>query len=201
MGSGWPFALRSATYVGGWAAVTASAAAVVWVGLGPVLATAVPEPVPLRVEALPPQAPAPLATPSRPVPTVTLAPMPSPSTPPAATLASPAPARTSPSAAAKPAPSPPSPVMTVDGWQVFTESDGTRSYLRSFPTEGGTAVIRMAHERVYLVSATPRGDYQVATSQPDPERVVVQFHRASDQIVVDAIWWEGRPYSEVSTVG
>lgn len=198
MGSGRPFTARSAAYIGGWAAVTAASAAVVWVGLGPVLATAVPEPVPLRLEALPPQLPAPLVTQSRPVPTVTLVPMPSPSPPPPATVASPAPAR-SPSPAAKPAQ--PSPAMTVDGWQVFTEPDGSRSYLRSFPTAGGTAVIRMAGERVYLVSATPRGDYQVATSQPDPERVVVQFHRASDQIIVDAIWWEGRPYSEVSTVG
>ncbi|WP_155370402.1 hypothetical protein [Catellatospora vulcania] len=199
MGSGWPFTARSAAYVGGWAAVTAASAAVVWVGLGPVLATAVPEPVPLRLEALGPQLPAPLVTPSRPVPTVTLAPVPSSSPSAPATLASPAPPRSSPSPAAKPAP--PSPAMTVDGWQVFTESDGSQSYLRSFPTAGGTAVIRMAHEKVYLVSATPRGDYQVATSQPDPERVVVQFHRASGQIIVDAIWWEGRPYSEVSTVG
>lgn len=199
MGSGWPFRARSVAYVGGWVAVTAASAAVVWVGLGPVLATAVPEPVPLRLEALPPQLPEPLVKPSRPVPTVTLAPVPS-ASPPPATLASPAPARTSPPPAAKP-PAQPSPATTVDGWQVFTESDGSRSYLRSFPTAGGTAVIRMANERVYLVSATPRGDYQVATSQPDPERVVVQFHRASDQIIVDAIWWEGRPYSDVSTVG
>ncbi|MEV0460816.1 hypothetical protein [Catellatospora methionotrophica] len=195
MGSGWPFAARTAAYVGGWAAVTAAAAAVVWVGLGPVLATAVPEPVPLRVEALPP--PAPVATPSRPVPTVGPAPVPSASPVAPAPLTSPARPRTSPSPAGRPQPSP---AMTVDGWQVFTESDGSRSYLRSFPTAGGTAVIRMAHERVYLVSATPRGDYQLATSQPDPERVVVQFHRASDQIIVDAIWWEGRPFSQVTNV-
>lgn len=199
MGSGWPVVARSAAYVCGWAAVTAVAASVVWVGLGPVLATAVPDPLPLRVEALP-GLPPPLVTPSRPVPTAA-SPGPTPSRAPVAPALSPAAVRVSPSPAARPTSRPPSsPATTVDGWQVLTESDGSKSYLRSFPTEGGTAVVRIAHEQAYLVSATPRGDYQVATSQPDPERVVVQFHNTARQIIVDAIWWEGRPYAEVTVV-
>ncbi|MEV4412849.1 DNA mismatch repair protein MutL [Catellatospora sp. NPDC049609] len=190
--------MRSAAYVCGWAAVTALSASVVWVGLRPVLAAAVPEPVPLRVEALAGQ-PSPLPAPSRPVPTAaSVTPSPSASVRPPS---SPATVRVSPSAG-KPAPKPsqaPAP-ETVDGWQVFTESDGSRSYLRSFPTEGGTAVVRIAHEQVHLVSATPRGDYRVATSQPGPDRVVVQFHNSARQIIVDAIWWEGRPYAQVTVV-
>ncbi len=188
--------MRTAAYVCGWAAVTALSASVVWVGLRPVLAAAVPEPVPLRVEALT-GSPSPLPAPSRPVPSVS--PLPS---PPAASspVRSPAGVRTSPSAKPGAKPSQVASQQTVDGWQVFTESDGSRSYLRSFPTEGGTAVIRIAGARVYLVSATPRGDYRVTTSQPGPDRVVVQFHNSARQIIVDAIWWEGRPHAEVTVV-
>ncbi|BCJ74124.1 hypothetical protein CS0771_36680 [Catellatospora sp. IY07-71] len=196
MGSGWPVTVRSAAYVCGWAAVTALSASIVWVGLRPVLAAAVPEPVPLRIEALT-ASPSPVAAPSRPVPSVSPVPSPTGASSP---VRSPAGVRTSPSGKPAPKPSQVAPQQTVDGWQVFTESDGSRSYLRSFPTEGGTAVIRIAHEHVYLVSATPRGDYLVATSQPGPDRVVVQFHNSARQIIVDAIWWEQRPYAEVTVV-
>lgn len=189
--------MRSAAYVCGWAAVTALSASIVWVGLRPVLAAAVPEPVPLRVEALT-GSPSPLPAPSRPVPLVSPVPSPAGLSSP---VRSPATVRVSPSAGKPGAkPSQVAPQQTVDGWQVFTESDGSRSYLRSFPTDGGTAVIRIAGARVYLVSATPRGDYRVTTSQPGPDRVVVQFHNSARQIIVDAIWWEERPYAEVTVV-
>ena len=90
------------------------------------------------------------------------------------------------------------PARTVDGWTVVTERDGSTSYLRHFATDGGEAAIRMTPGRVFLVSATPDPGYRVDTQQPGPDRVVVRFYTASVLFTVDAIWWEGRPYAEVT---
>jgi hypothetical protein len=86
----------------------------------------------------------------------------------------------------------------VDGWTVVTESDGSTSYLRHFDTGGGETTIRMTPGRVYLVSATPAPGYAVETLQPAPDRVVVRFYAPGELFTIDAIWFEQRPYAEVT---
>ncbi|MBV1850371.1 hypothetical protein [Catellatospora tritici] len=198
MGSRWPVGVRAVLYVSGWAAATAVAATVVWIGLRPVLAAAVPEPVPLSLESVR----SPAVAPSRPVvppaPSRTPSPQPSASSvPSAAPSTGPSPSRRPPAATPNPKPSP---YETVEGWQVVPEKDGSVSYLRSFATSGGDAVIRIAAETVHLVSATPRGTYQVAVSQTEDNRLVVQFYDTGRQFIIDTMWWQEKPWAQVSDV-
>jgi hypothetical protein len=170
----------------------------VWVGLRPVLDTAVPDrAVPLSAADL-----RHLATPSAaPIPTPSL-PVRNPST---AGSPSPAPRRSTSASAlgsgsARVKPGSPSPA-TVDGWTVTTQADGTPSYLRNFQVPGGTTVIRMVPGKVSLVSATPNPDYTVQTTQNAPDRLVVEFLRSGTSDIVDAIWWNDAPFAQVSHVG
>jgi hypothetical protein len=95
-------------------------------------------------------------------------------------------------------PSPSSSSSTVDGWTVVTESDGSTSYVRRFTVDGGRTTIRMTPGRVELVSATPEPGYAMETLQPSPDRVVVRFYTPGELFTIDAIWFEGRPYAEVT---
>ncbi|MDI1462323.1 hypothetical protein QEZ54_15240 [Catellatospora sp. KI3] len=202
MGSRWPVGVRAVLYVSGWAAATAVAATVVWIGLRPVLAAAVPEPVPLSLDSVR----SPAVAPTRPV--VPPAPSRTPSPQPSASSASSVPSApaTGPSPSRRPggpAPTPhpkPSPYETVEGWQVVPERDGSVSYLRSFATAGGDAVVRIAAGTVHLVSATPRGTYRVAVSQTEDNRLVVQFYDTGRQFIVDTMWWQEKPWAQVSDV-
>ncbi len=175
-----------------WVAATALGAATAWVGLRPVLDAAVPDrSVPLSAADV-----RHLARPSAaPVPVPSLA-GPATATPPPSSSASARPGR---SPSVPPASTPP-PVV-VDGWTVTTLPDGTPSYLRSFQVPGGSTVIRMTPGRVYLVSASPNPDYTVTPIQNDPGRLVVQFVATGRSDIVDAIWWNGAPYAQVSHVG
>ncbi|GHJ48564.1 hypothetical protein Cs7R123_59060 [Catellatospora sp. TT07R-123] len=74
------------------------------------------------------------------------------------------------------------------------------SYLRSFATAGGDAVIRIAAGAVHLVSATPRGTYRVAVSQTEPNRLVVQFYDTGRQFLIDTMWWQEKPWAQVSDI-
>jgi hypothetical protein len=180
---------RTPAVVLAWLAATGLGAGVVWVGLRPVLDTAVPD----RTVALSAADLRHLATPSAP-------PVPTPSLPPASpSHAAPStgasPHRSSPSSpAAVPSPS----SSTVDGWTVTVARDGTPTYLRTFQVPGGTAVIRMVPGTVSLVSATPNADYTVRTTQNQPSRLVVQFLRSGTSDIVDAIWWNDAPFAQVS---
>ncbi len=182
-----------------WLAATAASVAVAWVALRPVLDTAVPDrTAPLSATeiqhlALPsvPPAPGPSGPAGTPVPSGS----PSPGGP------------ASPSASGRPVASGGTPAGSVpsasgvDGWTVTVQADGTPSYLRSFQVPGGSAMIRMVPGRVFLVSATPNPDYSVQPSQSDPTRLVVEFIATGRYDVVDAMWWNDRPYAQVSHVG
>ena len=89
----------------------------------------------------------------------------------------------------------------MDGWTVTTEADGSVSYLRSFQTPGGLAVIRMVPGLVSLVSATPSTGYTVTTTQDGDVRLVIQFTASQTSDIVDAIWWNDAPYAQVSHIG
>jgi hypothetical protein len=42
--------------------------------------------------------------------------------------------------------------------------------------------------------------YTSSTVRSQPDRVVVQFAAPGTTDIVDAMWWEGRPYAQVSHV-
>jgi hypothetical protein len=175
-----------------WCVATALSAGLVWLGLSPVLRTAVPDRVDTGSAAdLQRSAQVGLGA----GPTASTAPSPSalvsPSVSPSASR-KPSPGRTS-------APPPPAPTAsTVDGWTVVAEEDGSTSYVRHFATDGGETTIRMTPGRVELVSATPEPGYAMDTQQPGPDRVVVRFYTAGELFTIDAIWWQNAPYAEVT---
>jgi hypothetical protein len=91
----------------------------------------------------------------------------------------------------------------VDGWTVTTDGEGVDTYLRSFRSEGGDAVIRIRDAVVSLVTATPRGGYSVSRSQTEPTRLVVQFisDGGNAAYLVDAMWWQNSPHGSVTRIG
>lgn len=82
-----------------------------------------------------------------------------------------------------------------EGWQfangVFTQA---------FTTAGGTATVRIAAARVELVSSQARNGYRISTKQPSPERLVVEFFDGTHFFVLDAMWWESKPYAKITQV-
>jgi hypothetical protein len=183
---------RRAAVAAAWALATGLGAALVWVGLRPVLHAAVPDrAAPLSVADV-----RNMATPAT-VPPLSAGPPSLPPSSPAARRTA-APSR-QPSAPGRgsPAPVASSPAV-VDGWTVTTRPDGTVSYVRSFHVTGGDAVIGMTPGHVYLISATPRADYTVQTEQPAQTRLVVRFISGGQADLIDAIWWNDAPYAQVS---
>jgi hypothetical protein len=91
----------------------------------------------------------------------------------------------------------------VNGWTVTTGGDGVDTYLRSFRSGGGDAVIRIRGGVVALVTATPRDGYSVSRSQSESNRLVVQFTAATGDIayIVDCMWWQDAPHGEVTKIG
>ncbi len=181
---------RGAGAAGAWSLATGLGAVVVWVGLHPVLNAAVPD----RATALPAGDLRTMATPSRVSPPAPVLPPPSP-------RASNSPGRRptpSPTGNHSPAPSLSASAAVVDGWTVTTKPDGTVTYVRSFHVTGGDAVIGMTPGHVYLISATPRSNYTVQTSQPQAVRLVVQFIDGNLANLIDAIWWNNAPYAQVT---
>jgi hypothetical protein len=173
---------RSTLVAGAWSIATGLGAVVVWVGLHPVLDAAVPD----RASALSAADVRKMAAPTTfAVPPSARASAVPPSTPPSIR-----PSRR--------APAPAISASVVDGWTVTTKPDGTAVYVRSFHVAGGDAVIGMTPGQVYLISAAPRGNYTVQTSQPSQTRLVVQFVSGSLATLIDAIWWNGAPYAQVS---
>jgi hypothetical protein len=89
---------------------------------------------------------------------------------------------------------------TENGWTVTT-SDGVKTYVKSFSTEGGIAVIRMTSKgTVSLVTATPADGYRVEKQGSDVN-LAVYFVRTEKSFIVHAQWWNGAPFVEVSEVG
>jgi hypothetical protein len=203
----------------GWAAATTVSALTGWAALQPVLNTAVPDRVQLltgaelRAEATmmaPEVTPeAIIATPSdTPAPQATSDPGPDedpPATPPADSD-DPEPDQAPPADSSggdsdDPPTDPPSdsPVV-VDGWTQVDHGAGSTSYVQTFETDGGTATIEVEEGQATLISATPNEPYSVDVYHEDPERVVVKFFWSDRMWVIDAMWWEGRPYAPVSEV-
>ncbi|MEV7225480.1 hypothetical protein AB0M79_00460 [Polymorphospora sp. NPDC051019] len=186
-----------------WATATALSAGLVWLGLQPVLRTAVPDRVEVETGAALRGAGDGVTAPPTPTPPVPVTPptgtaSPGPATPTATGPGTPTPR---PSGSRSPEPTvvrTTAPAATVDGWTVITERDGSTSYLRQFDVPGGTTTIRMTPGRVHLVSATPRPGYTMDTLQGQPDRLVVRFWTSDRIHTVDAIWWNDRPYAEVS---
>jgi hypothetical protein len=200
----------------GWCAATLTSVALASVAMLPVLRTATPDESALvSVDELrdsgeagptsPPPAPpgptgtTPAAKPSgTPSPTSATA-SPSPSRTRTAPPSTPAPDVTTTRPAA--APTTTGTTTTEDGWTVTTNGDGDRSYVRSFRVEGGQTVIRMTPDRVRLVTATPADGYAVATVQEQPDNLAVYFNQPNHGFVIHAVWFNDRPFAEVSEIG
>ncbi|MFC4997664.1 DNA mismatch repair protein MutL [Dactylosporangium cerinum] len=186
---------RAAVPVLLWCLATAASIAVASLALRPVLHTAVPSDS-LPVPAAEARGPGDLIP-----------------QPPAPSFASPATSATSrPATSAPPRTSAPppttkattaAPARIVDGWTVTTDGDGVDTYLRSFRSEGGDAVIRIRDAVVSLVTATPRSGYSASRAQTEPTRLVVQFISDSGNAayLVDAMWWQESPHGTVTRIG
>ncbi|MEV0901320.1 DNA mismatch repair protein MutL [Actinoplanes sp. NPDC049802] len=116
------------------------------------------------------------------------------------------PGRTRPSSArptggtTTPAPTTKPPTTTENGWTVTT-SDGVKTYVRSFTTDGGTAVIRMTSKGIIsLVTATPADGYRVEKTGSDTN-LAVYFNETNHSFIVHAMWWNNAPFVEVTEVG
>lgn len=167
---------RYATVGAAWLTATALGGVAAWAGLQPVLDTAVPD------RSAPLSAAEARGAPARPSTPVPATPTPSPSRPDRSpTLAPPT-------------------ERTVHGWTVTTDPDGGRSWTRRFQVTGGSAVVRVVPGAVTLVSATPVAGYTVQTTQQGADRLVVQFVGTGRSQTVDAMWWQGGPYAQVTHV-
>lgn len=116
-------------------------------------------------------------------------------TPPASLTPSPPPSSSPPVVVKSKSPSPA--VSFYDGWAF---ADGV--FTRTFDVLGGTATIRIVAGHVELVSATPKNGYTSnVLPQDSPQRLVVRFDRPGGPAsIIDAMWWQERPYAEVSEV-
>jgi hypothetical protein len=189
----------------GWCAATLTSVALAWVAMLPVLRTATPdESALISVDQLRDSGTAgsiPVLSPP-PGPPPSSRPPASPATGPATTRPTREPAEPSPSrTSSRPARAPATAAATVDGWTVMTDGDGATSYLRSFRVEGGQTVIRMTEGRVRLVTATPSDGFSVETVQNTPDNLAVYFNEVNHGFIIHAVWWDDRPFAEVSEIG
>ncbi|GAA0562198.1 hypothetical protein GCM10010172_51740 [Paractinoplanes ferrugineus] len=94
------------------------------------------------------------------------------------------------------------PTKTEDGWTVTTGDGGLRTYVRPFQVAGGQAVIRMTSNGVVtLVTATPAEGFAVQKVQDSPGNMAVYFNETNHSFIIHAVWWDDRPFAEVSEVG
>jgi hypothetical protein len=182
------------TPIAGWCVATAGSIVLASVAILPVLRTTEPQDAAL--------AQLPAAATSFPVP------LPSVNTPretPSRPVTSPTPRRTSTtptSPAEKPTKATTPPTTTEDGWTVTTGDDSLRTYVRTFRVEGGQAVIRMTSDGVVeLVTATPADGYAVQKVQDSPDNLAVYFNETAHSFIIHAVWWDDRPFAEVSEIG
>jgi hypothetical protein len=93
------------------------------------------------------------------------------------------------------------PTTTEDGWTVTTGDGGLKTYVKSFTTPGGRAVIRMISDgTVALVTATPADGFTVQKVGSDTN-LAVYFNETGRSFIVHAQWWNDTPLVEVSQVG
>ncbi|WP_433732354.1 DNA mismatch repair protein MutL [Actinoplanes sp. CA-051413] len=144
---------------------------------------------------LPPPSTSPTAEPE-PEPSATTTRTRRPTSEPARTSATPSPPRTTTTTA--PAEST---TTTEDGWTVTTDGDGSKSYVRSFRVEGGSAVIRVTEDNVKVVTATPSDGFSVATVQNSPDNLAVYFNEVNHSFIIHVAWNINKPFAEVSEIG
>ncbi|BBH65226.1 hypothetical protein ACTI_19110 [Actinoplanes sp. OR16] len=90
---------------------------------------------------------------------------------------------------------------TEDGWTVTTGEDGLKTYVKTFTTEGGRAVLKMvSNGTVFLVTATPADGYTVQKNGSDTN-LAVYFNETGHSFIIHAQWFNGSPLVEVSEVG
>ncbi|MDI6103101.1 DNA mismatch repair protein MutL [Actinoplanes sp. NEAU-A12] len=195
--------MRSSRWVpiAGWCVATATSIVLSSVALSPVLNAAQADSGELPDIDQLPAAAALSGTSGAPTPkTATPSPIASPST-------SATPSRTTPSASRSAATSPepaatttkPS-TTTENGWTVTT-SDGVKTYVRSFATAGGTAVVKMTSKGIVsLVTATPADGFRVEKTGSDTN-LVVYFHETGRSFIIHAQWWNDAPLVEVNQIG
>ncbi|MEU4244891.1 DNA mismatch repair protein MutL [Actinoplanes sp. NPDC026619] len=187
--------------IAGWAAATATSIVLASVAILPVLRTTAPQdgalaqlpagktdtfpaPLPAVTNSAAPSSPPPSSEHSR-----TTAPV---------KTGKPTTAGTTPTTKATSLP----PTKTEDGWTVTTAGDGRRTYVRSFQVEGGQAVIKMTSDGVVtLVTATPAQGYAVQKVQDSPDNMAVYFNETNHSFIIHAVWWDDKPFAEVSEVG
>lgn len=197
---------RSWLPVLGWCAATVTSVALASVAMLPVLRTAAPDEGTLvSVEQLRDSgdvdpAPLPSAPAEPPATTPTSEPPATAST--AAASASPSPSRSRrPSASPTPRRTSAAPTTVEDGWTVTTDSNGKRSYVRSYRVDGGSTVIRMTANVVTLVTATPSDGYSVQTVQNSPDNLAVYFNEVNHSFVIHAVWWNDKPFVQIDEIG
>jgi hypothetical protein len=59
----------------------------------------------------------------------------------------------------------------------------------------------MIPDRVTLVTATPADGYAVATVQNEPDNLAVYFNEPNHSFVIHAVWFNDRPFVEISETG
>ncbi len=76
-----------------------------------------------------------------------------------------------------------------------------KTYVKTFTTEGGRAVIKMTSQgTVALVTATPADGFAVQ-KQGSSVNLAVYFNETNHSFIIHAQWWNGAPFVEVSEVG
>ncbi len=92
-------------------------------------------------------------------------------------------------------PSPSPGPSKFEGWSLINGA-----FVQTFETDGGRATVRIVDRRVELVSSQANNGYTVTPRQPSPDRLVVEFFDGTHFFVLDAMWWENKPYSKVTQV-
>jgi hypothetical protein len=186
----------------GWCAATLTSVALASVAMLPVLRTATPKDSSLvSIEQVRDSGVAAQPTPFPSSAPVTTAPPAASPAPDRTSSAAPSRTRTSSPPATTTAPARRSTTTTEDGWTVTRDGDGNATYVRSFRVEGGHTVIRMTEDNVELVTATPSDGYSVATVQNTPDNLAVYFNEVNHSFVIHAVWFNDRPFVEISEIG
>jgi hypothetical protein len=191
----------------GWCAATLTSVGLASVAMMPVLRTAAPDegtlvsvdqlretgdlpPTPAPATATPTTAPPASASQSR---------SPHKSRTPSRTKSSSKPPSSAPPPSS-PAPSPTKTTTTEDGWTV-TESDSSRTYVRSFRVEGGRTVIQASDGVIKLVTATPADGWSVARVQDTPDNLAVYFNEVNHSFIIHVVWQNDAPFAQVDEIG
>jgi hypothetical protein len=159
---------RGLQYFAAWAASTAVAVALSWLGIRFVLDAGVPERP--RLVAGPTQQSSAVPTTTTVATTTTTTVVPTTTTTTTVTT------------------TPPPPLPPENG--TWSQQNGESVYLRSFRLQGGVAAIRFSATEIEPISATPRQGFAASVEQP-ADAVVVEFVSADHRSRIEATWVNG----------